>query len=98
MGTSPMMVSRELATPSSQGSAKEVRLHTDIMTKEVEKVVEKIVTVEVPGPERIVEVERVVIKEVRAPCLGDRATFCYLSFFILSRALVVLLLWRRLRE
>jgi hypothetical protein len=72
-GTSPMMIARDVATPTLRGSAKEVRLHTDIMTKEVERVVEKIVTVEVPGPERIVEVERVVIKEVRPQCLGVRA-------------------------
>jgi hypothetical protein len=67
MGTSPMTAPTKTSTPASSQSsgAKELRLHTDIMTKEVEKVVEKIVTVEVPGPERIVEVERVVIKEVR---------------------------------
>jgi len=46
------------------------------MTREVEKVVERIVTVEVPGPERVVEVikevpvEHIVMKEV--PVYIDR--------------------------
>ena len=75
-GTSPIAMPGKMLAPDSRGSAKEVRLHTDIMTKEVEKVVEKIVTVEVPGPERIVEVikevpvEHVVMKEV--PVYIDR--------------------------
>jgi hypothetical protein len=61
-----MVAPTKVSPPASQSSGgKEVRLHTDIMTRVIEKVVEKVVTVEVPGPERIVEVERLVIKEVR---------------------------------
>jgi len=76
-GTSPIALPPgKPPTPASRGSAKEVRLHTDIMTREVEKVVERIVTVEVPGPERVVEVikevpvEHIVMKEV--PVYIDR--------------------------
>lgn len=66
MRTSDMAAPTKVSPPASQSSGgKEVRLHTDIMTRVIEKVVEKVVTVEVPGPERIVEVERLVIKEVR---------------------------------
>ena len=65
--TSPMA-----AAAVGRRTSKEVCLHTDIMTKEVEKVV----TVEVPGPERVVEVikevpvEHIVVKEV--PVYVDR--------------------------
>ena len=66
MRTSDMAAPTKVSPPASQSSGgKDVRLHTDIMTRVIEKVVEKVVTVEVPGPERIVEVERLVIKEVR---------------------------------
>lgn len=61
-----MAAPTKVPLPASKSSgAREVRLHTDIMTRVVEKVVERVVTVEVLGPERIVEVERLVIKEVR---------------------------------
>jgi len=75
MGTSPFPDNAP-AAPASRRWSKEVTLHTDVMIKEVERIVERIVHVQVPGPERIVEVikevpvERIVIKEV--PVYVDR--------------------------